>query len=101
MLNFISLRQLSMMIPWGHLVPETKSSTGAVVPQIRAILVDEHGGQIKGIGTYFASEYPAEGDADWHVLRIVKVCQVHYERSINRLRAKGVSESQFLFQIAC
>src|SRR5436190_658828 len=98
MLNFISLRQLSMMIPWGHLGPETKSSTGAVVPQIRAILVDEHGGQIKGIGTYFVSEYPA---ADWHVLRIVKVCQVHYERSINRLRAKGVSESQFPFQIAC
>ena len=44
--------------------------------------------QIKGLGTYFVSEHPAEGDADCHVLKIVKVCQVHYERSINRLNER-------------
>jgi hypothetical protein len=39
-------------IPWDHLTPESS------IHHIRAILVDEHGGQAKGLGRYFAEKYP-------------------------------------------
>jgi hypothetical protein len=53
-----------------------------------------HGGQLKGIGRYFQKEYTTEGDgtANWHTSRIIKLCQVHYERSIWKLEAKGLSK---------
>jgi hypothetical protein len=73
-------------IPWGHLVSREQS-----VVRIKAILVDEHGGQINGLGQYFAKEYQHH-DADWHILRIVKTCRVHYERSIRKLEAKGMPQ---------
>jgi hypothetical protein len=78
-------------IPWAHLSdPRDTSST----PKIKAILLDLHGGQLKGIGHYFHKEYPTKGDgtANWHTSRIVKLCQVHYERSIRKLEVKGLSQ---------
>ena len=72
-------------IPWGHMTPPAPS-----VSRVKAVLVDMHGGQIKGLGRYFQTEYRHEGDAIWHVVRIVKVCQVHFERSIKALEKKGV-----------
>ena len=81
-------KDVGRRIPWGHLVSSKQS-----IARIKAILVDEHAGQIKGLAYYFANdrEYK-EHDAEWHILRIVKICRVHYERSINRLRTKGVDE---------
>ena len=40
-------------IPWGHLVPASKSSI-----RIKAILIDEHLGQKAGLVHYFEMEYP-------------------------------------------
>jgi len=39
-------------IPWGHLVSQAQS-----IVRIKAILVDEHRGQISGLGQYFEKEY--------------------------------------------
>jgi hypothetical protein len=82
-------KDVGKRIPWGHLVSEKNS-----IVRIKAILVDEHAGQVKGLGRYFEREY-RDHDADWHILRIVRICRVHYERSINKLQAKGVPEGQF------
>jgi hypothetical protein len=68
-------------IPWGHLISSEES-----LIRIKAVLVDEHGGQIAGLGKYFEKEYPFH-NRQWHISRIVKVCRVHYNRSINRLMA--------------
>jgi hypothetical protein len=94
-------KDVDRKIPWGHLIDEKQSSTGTVEPRIKAILVDEHGGQIKGMGRYFSTEYPMYGDAEWHILRIIKVCQVHFERSIKRLQSKGVSEGRSYLTFTC
>ena len=72
-------------IPWGHLVTKTSSEV-----RIKAVLVDMHGAQVKGLGKYFAKEYN-DHNAAWHVVRIVKTCRVHYERSVRRLETKGVT----------
>ena len=83
-------QDIGKRIPWGHLTQTKKS---AQKTEIRAILVDLHSGQLKGIGRYFQKEYPSEGDGtpEWHTSRIIKCCQVHYERSVRKLEAKGVS----------
>jgi hypothetical protein len=69
-------------IPWGHIIPEEEG-----VPRVKAILVDEHGGQVEGLRRYFDREYPTlpGGDRDYHISKIVKTCRVHYGRSINKL----------------
>ena len=69
---------------WGHIYQNHNET------RIRAILVNEHLGQVGGLGQYFAEEYK-QHDADWHIHRIVKVCRIHYERSIRKLRKMGVS----------
>jgi hypothetical protein len=75
-------------IPWGHLISEKQS-----ICRIKAILVDEHGGQFRGLANYFANDADyKKKDGDWHILRIVKICQVHYERSINKLKKRDVNE---------
>ena len=66
-------------IPWGHLVSSEESPI-----RVKAILVDEHSGQMAGLGKYFEKEYPFQ-NRHWHITRIVKVCCVHYYRTINRL----------------
>jgi hypothetical protein len=74
-------------ITWGHLTdPESREESC-----IKAVLVDEHGGQIKGLGQYFNEKYPVY-TADEHISKIVKVCQTHYLRSITKLGKRGVSK---------
>jgi hypothetical protein len=81
-------------IPWAHLSDSQESTTQSPTTQIKAILLDLHSAQMKGIGRYFQKEYPMKGDgtANWHTSRIVKLCQVHYERSIRKLEVKGLSK---------
>jgi len=85
-------KDVGKRIPWGHMVPSIQSSGTA---RVKAILVDEHGGQIKGLGRYFAQEYPPH-DADWHILRLVKTCLVHYERSVQKLLDASVPKGSTL-----
>jgi hypothetical protein len=74
-------------ITWGHLTdPELREG-----PCIQAVLVDEHAGQVKGLGQYFNEKYPVY-TADEHIYRIVKVCQTHYLRSVTKLKKKGVTQ---------
>ncbi len=76
-------------IPFGHIVKNDQDSpTGS---HIKSILVDEHGGQIKGLAQYFESKYPRDTGAD-HILKIVKTCQVHWECSIKGLEKRGVDK---------
>jgi hypothetical protein len=83
-------------IRWGHLIGEFQSQE----PYIKAIIVDEHGGQMKGLGQYFNEKYP-DYTSDEHIGKIVKVCQTHYFRSITKLAKKGVSKgiANFLFKV--
>jgi len=69
-------------VPWGHLTP-----LGLNVHRIKAILVDEHSGQAKGLGRYFHEQYPIRTELE-HLSAILKVCQVHYYRSIRKLQVK-------------
>jgi hypothetical protein len=75
-------------IRWGHLV-ESQAD-----PYIKAIIVDEHGGQMKGLAKYFNEKYP-QYNTEEHISKIVKVCQTHYFRSITKLAQKGVSKGSF------
>jgi len=72
-------------IRWGHLIESLTES------YIKAIIVDEHGGQMKGLAKYFNEKYP-EYTPDEHIAKIVKVCQTHYFRSITKLAQKGVAK---------
>lgn len=74
-------KDTGMRVPFGHLMTDKESATGT---RIKAILLDEHGGQIKGLAMYFQSKYPADED-DFHILQIVKTCKVHFNRSIIKL----------------
>ena len=78
-------KDMGYRIPFGHLTPNDQASpTGT---RLKAILVDEHGGQMKGLNRYFQSKFPND-DKQYHILRIVKTCKVHYERSIRTLAKK-------------
>ena len=75
-------KDLGYRIPFGHLTADDKASpTGT---RVKAILLDEHNGQLKGLNRYFQSKYPND-DKFFHVLRIVKVCQIHFKRTIVNL----------------
>jgi len=75
---------VGLRIPWGHLEPYSDREF-----RIKAVLLDMHSGQMHGLGRYFVSKYPSHEDANWHIPRIVKVCQVHFMRSIKKLRNSG------------
>jgi len=82
-------KDMQCRVPFGHIFrSDNESPTGT---RIKAILVDEHGGQIKGLAKYFEHKYPSD-EGKVHVLRIVKTCDVHYERSIQGLQGKGVDK---------
>ena len=91
-INLISeiAKDMGAHIPWGHLTLESSTSR-----HIKAILVDEHGGQAKGLGRYFTEKYPSR-DASQHLLKIVKTCRMHYERSIHKLEGKNVPKGKQL-----
>ena len=69
-------------IPWGH-----TTIPGENIHRIKAILVDEHVGQGKGIRRYFEEQYPPRTSLQ-HIKAIVKVCQVHYFRTIRKLQTQ-------------
>jgi hypothetical protein len=48
----IAEQDMETNIPCGHLTPESS------VHRIKAILMDEYGGQAKDLGRYFAEKYP-------------------------------------------
>jgi hypothetical protein len=75
-------KDTGMKVPFGHLLTDKDSPTGT---RIKAILLDEHQGQIRGLAKYFQSKYPSD-DLLFHVLRLVKVCRVHFLRSINKIQ---------------
>ena len=54
-INLISeiAKDMGAHIPWGHLTPEFTSG------HIKAILMDEHGSQVKGLDRYFVEKYPS------------------------------------------
>lgn len=87
LISEIAEEDMRVHVPWGHLTPKSTSR------RIKAILVDEHGGQAKGLGRYFAEKYPLR-DACQHLLEIVKTCRVHYERSIHKLEGKNVPKGK-------
>ena len=72
-------------IPWAHLA----DTVDLMRKEVKAILVDEHNVQVKGLGKYFEQEYTELGhNAEWHIYRIVKVCQFHYGQTIMTLEKK-------------
>jgi len=79
-------KDVSRLIQWGHLIRSQSPEN-----YIKAIIVDEHGGQMKGLAKYFHEKYPQYTN-DEHISKIVKVCQTHYFRSITTLSRKGVSK---------
>ena len=85
-------KDVGKQICWGHL---TKTLSE---PYIKAVIVDEHGGQMKGLGKYLNWQYP-EYTIEEHISKIVKVCQTHYFRSITKLAQKGVPKSSSLRKI--
>lgn len=77
-------------VPFGHLMDDAESPTGS---RIKAILLDEHAGQIRGLAKYFQMKYPKD-EHDFHVLRIVKTCGVHFLRSVNKLAKANHHDEQ-------
>jgi hypothetical protein len=80
-------QDVGRQIRWGHLI----DSDSDLDPYIKAIIVDEHGGQMKGLGKYFHEKHP-DFTSDEHITKIVKVCQTHYKRSITKMEQKGLSK---------
>jgi hypothetical protein len=78
----IAEQDMQAPIPWGHL-----TATG--LRRIKAILVDEHGGQAKGLARFFGERYPSKDGAQ-HLLEIVKTCHFHYDKSITTLENKKI-----------
>jgi hypothetical protein len=78
-------QDMGRRIQWGHLITDASEKQ----QYIKAIIVDEHGGQIKGLGKYFNEKFP-EFTSHEHITKIVKVCQTHYFRSITKLAKKGI-----------
>lgn len=76
---------VGQQLQWGHLIESRNNS------YIKAIIVDEHGGQMKGLAKYFSDKYP-QYTPDEHIAKIVKVCQTHYFRSITKLAKKGIPQ---------
>ena|SRR5436190_72056 len=73
------------LVPFGHLITDERSLTGT---RIKAILVDLHGGQIRGLDSYFNLKYPKD-EPNYHIRKIVKTCRVHYNRAIKNLLKKS------------
>jgi hypothetical protein len=66
-------------ISFNHLIKlDTNSLTRT---RIKAILVDEHAGQIRGLDRYFQSKFPRD-NKKYHIIRIVKTYRVHFNRSM-------------------
>jgi hypothetical protein len=71
-------------IPFSHLI---ESDTDSLTRTRIKILVDEHAGQIRGLDGYFQSKFPRD-DKKYHIIRIIKTCRVHFNRSVQKLFQK-------------
>ena len=85
----IAKQDIRRKIRWRHLI--TSSESQSQEPYIKAIIIDEHGSQMKGLGRYFTEKY-LEYTSDEYVAKIVKVYQTYYFRSITKLAKKSVSK---------
>ena len=79
-------------VPWGHLYSDDTSPVAGT--RIKAIIVDMSGGQVRGLALYFKSKFPAD-DEDFHILQIVKVCRVHFLRSIRKKEKLRPNEPEY------
>jgi hypothetical protein len=88
-------KDMGFRVPFGHLIKsDADSPTGT---RIKAILIDEHAGQIRGLQAYFQSKFPND-KKNFHILQIVKVCKVHYNRSLQKLQKRDSNpEHQGIF----
>ena len=57
-------KDMGFRIPFSHLMTDDESPTQT---RIKAILLDEHAGQIRGLARYFQSKYPND-EEDFHIL---------------------------------
>jgi hypothetical protein len=59
---------VSRHLPWAHLLSKSNppKSSRSPIAEIKAILLDKHSGQFKGLGKYFETEYSSYGD-EWHI----------------------------------
>jgi hypothetical protein len=81
---------------FGHLTPDGHGSK----QRIRAIIIDMHGGQAKGLLKCFQNRFPIGNEIE-HLTSIAKVCRVHYTRTITgdhgkSLKTKGVDSRMIL-----
>ena len=84
---------VSHHLPWAHILeacPQQLSRSSTL--GIKAVLLDKHGGQFKGLEKYFETKYALYGNGEWHTSRLIKICTVHFERSIKKLAKKGLSQ---------
>jgi hypothetical protein len=78
---------LGYRIPFGHIIStDDKSPSGT---RVKAIILDESAGQMKGLMKYFKSKFPGDDSFKDHVLKIVKTCQVHYKRTLQKAERQG------------
>jgi hypothetical protein len=84
-------------IPFGHIIPLDEQSPSKT--RVKAILVDESAGQMKGLMKYFKSKFPGDDPLTDHVLKIVKTCQVHYKRTIQKAQRQGGNDGTLLLAL--
>lgn len=76
-------------IPFGHIVPTDEQSPSGT--RVKAILLDESAGQMKGLMKYFKSKFPGDDPLNDHIFKIVKTCQVHYKRTLQKAERQGAN----------
>jgi hypothetical protein len=89
----VTERDIGRPIQLDHLMSHPDHQYIKSRPTMYAVLVDMHGGQALGLMDYLQSRYPLS-EPGRHLSGLVKVCRVHYERSIigerKSLKTKGV-----------
>jgi hypothetical protein len=79
-------KDMGYRVPFGCLIKSDADSLSG--SRIKAILLDEHAGQIRGLDAYFQSKFPNDNKR-YHIIQIVKTCKVHFDRSLQKLSRKG------------
>jgi hypothetical protein len=76
-------------VPFGHIILSDDASPSG--KRIKAIIVDESSGQMKGLMKYFKAKFPGDDPLKDHIQKLVKTCQVHYKRTVQKLRRQGAN----------
>ena len=84
---------MGYQIPFGHIVPTDELFSSRT--RVKTILLDESAGQMKGLMKYFKSKFPGDDSLEDHVWKIVKTCQVHYKRTLQKVQRQGGNEGTF------